>query len=265
MKLKAVLLISGIILLIGLSSWIGSEQRNDITLISSENEGVAVMELFTSQGCSSCPPAERVFHSWLEEAEKKDLPLIGLAYHVDYWDYLGWKDPYSSAEWSTRQRDYNVFLRNSPIYTPQLIVNGRREMVGSDYAKVSNSIRSALEMKPEANVKTKLEFTPSTRRLAISYQLQGDWKGNYLQLALTQSNLEDKILRGENRGRTLIHNQVVRKLDSIEPDSNSGRYVITVDEGIDLSAASLIAFVQEKGTWKILGAAQNMIPIAQAK
>src|SRR5579872_5297720 len=97
----------------------------------SQNNPV-VIELFTSQGCSSCPAADKNLAELIEEAEKKGLPVYGLSFHVDYWNYIGWKDPYSRSEYTARQREYSSFLNSETVYTPQMIVNGEVEFVGSD-------------------------------------------------------------------------------------------------------------------------------------
>jgi hypothetical protein len=121
--------------------------KKDTAKIS--GKGFAVLELFTSEGCSSCPPADELLAKIQKEAQGKDIYL--LAYHVDYWDRLGWKDVFSNADYSKRQEQYGRWFNSSQIYTPQLIVNGKAEFVGSNEAAIRNAISDQLSTK--ANVK----------------------------------------------------------------------------------------------------------------
>ncbi len=110
-----------------------------------EEKGFAVLELFTSEGCSSCPPADELLAKIQKESEGKSIYI--LAYHVDYWDRLGWKDMFSSADYSKRQTQYGQWLHKSSVYTPQLIVNGKAEFVGSSESAIREAIAAQLDLK----------------------------------------------------------------------------------------------------------------------
>ncbi len=112
---------------------------------------VAVVELFTSQGCSSCPPADRLLSAIAAEPAFAGK-VVPLAYHVDYWNYIGWQDPFSSADWSTRQKQYAQAYDTNRIYTPQLVVNGTDEMTGSEERKVRSAIARALAEVPPVDL-----------------------------------------------------------------------------------------------------------------
>src|SRR6476659_8572322 len=103
---------------------------------------VTVIELFTSQGCSSCPAADKLLNEIIEKADQENKPVIGLSYHVSYWNYLGWKDPYSNENYNALQRKYSEALQSS-VYTPQMIVDGKQEFVGSDQEKAKEAIQHA--------------------------------------------------------------------------------------------------------------------------
>ena len=105
-----------------------------------DNKGFAVVELFTSEGCSSCPPADELVARI--EKESKDKPVYILAYHVDYWNRLGWKDQFSSADFSKRQNEYANYLHLESVYTPQIVVNGKKEFVGSEEGTLRNVIKA---------------------------------------------------------------------------------------------------------------------------
>ena len=117
-----------------------SEKNKNIKAQKTKNleNRVVVLELFTSQGCSSCPPADRLLGKYAN-----DENVIALSFHVDYWNRLGWKDPFSSAAYSRRQKDYAGLFKLNGVYTPQLVANGEKEMVGSNATKISNTIRTA--------------------------------------------------------------------------------------------------------------------------
>src|SRR5579859_6695441 len=113
-------------------------------------KGFAVVELFTSEGCSSCPAADALVAT--VQKEDKDLPVYILSFHVDYWDRLGWKDAFSDAAYSDRQREYARWLRLSSVYTPQVVVNGHQEFVGSDAVKLREAISNGLQATPKASL-----------------------------------------------------------------------------------------------------------------
>ena len=120
--------------------------------VKAEEKGFAVLELFTSEGCSSCPPADELLAKIQMESEGK--PIYIVAYHVDYWDRLGWKDMFSNADYSKRQTQYGQWLHTSSIYTPQLIVNGKAEFVGSNELAIRGAIAAQLctEIKDRAEI-----------------------------------------------------------------------------------------------------------------
>lgn len=116
--------------------------KSKVNKIKATNTGFAVVELFTSEGCSSCPPADEVVAKI--QRESKDVPVYILAYHVDYWNRLGWKDVFSSAEYSKRQNDYANYLNLQSVYTPQIVVNGKTEFVGSQESTLRSAIHNGL-------------------------------------------------------------------------------------------------------------------------
>jgi hypothetical protein len=164
--------------------------------------GKVVVELFTSQGCSSCPPADE----YLAELAKRD-DVIALSFHVDYWNYIGWSDPFSSREATERQRAYGRTMGKSYVYTPQIVVDGRAETVGSNRHEVANLISMAgaapkipisVDHPPDGTAVLRL---PETRGVAADI-----WVGFYDDRHRTD------VLRGENRGRTIANANVVRSI-----------------------------------------------------
>ena len=217
-----------------------------------------VIELFTSEGCSSCPPADRVL-AQLAESGLDGIPIIALSEHVDYWDRLGWKDPFSAARFTDRQQQYADVLR-SDVYTPQMVVDGRRQLVGSDRASAVDEIRKAaaaqkLEVKAAATRQgAELVVTASVHAAAGGRAPKAD-----VVVAVTEDGLESNILRGENRGLRLAHAAVTRylspaaRLDARATDGVTVR--VKIDPAWRLERSKAIVIVQSPIDLSVLGAA----------
>lgn len=176
-----------------------------LTTLSAQAETPkAVIELFTSQGCSSCPPADR----FLGELSSDQKDVVVLSYHVDYWDYFGWKDTLGSPVFTQRQKDYAKSRGDAQVYTPQVIVNGRGHMVGSDRPAITNAIRRSSSMSVE--VDAMLDDNVLTVKLSGSLAEQGQKADVYL-LGIEKEAVV-KIQRGENAGTTQTYKNVVRSI-----------------------------------------------------
>ena len=197
--------------------------------------GIAVVELFTSEGCSSCPPADALLNELARQPH-----VFALAFHVDYWNRLGWPDPFSNPKFSDRQRTYSP-----DIYTPQMIVNGREAFVGSDRSRVTRAIEAA--QKQLAPVAINLRWHSSS----VEYKVTGAPKDVWLHLAVIESGIRQKVPRGENAGKTLLHDNVVREFVSVRLRSQTGRCDLATTRGREL-----IGFVQSSSTRLVLGAAR---------
>ncbi len=170
----------------------------------------SVVELYTSEGCSSCPPADK-FLSRLGKTEESEL-IIPLAFHVDYWDYIGWKDPYANADYTQRQRVVARVNRQSSIYTPEFVVDGS-EARGS--RNITDKVSTAYRSQAEADITLKLS-EPDAGKLIASVNIdnlsyQGDDKPE-VYMAVFENKLSSNINAGENRGKSLKHDYVVRHL-----------------------------------------------------
>ncbi|MGQ0739409.1 MAG: DUF1223 domain-containing protein [Bacteroidota bacterium] len=210
---------------------------------------VAVLELFTSEGCSSCPPADKL----LPELAKADVRVIPLSFHVDYWNYLGWKDPFSSNEFSERQRDYVQQFKLESAYTPQLVINGAYETVGSSRNKADAAIKKALKENAAAELLIS-ELIKSRGRLKCKVIAEGDFKKTNLAAALVQKNAVINVRAGENSGARLSHTNVVRSFVSLPAEQTQ---VIEMPFPADLADNNwqLVIYVQQKSNLKITGAA----------
>ena len=219
----------------------------------------AVVELFTSQGCNSCPRAEEALARLVEDSE--GLAVFPIEWHVDYWDYLGWPDPYAIPEAALRQRRYGQVLR-SGVYTPQMVLNGRAIVrPAQDYHLVRSSALAALGPDTAAaGALPRVELTGAHRRqqaVRVSYAVSGIPAGCTLTVAALEGSLENYVPRGENAGRTLRHRNVVRGFGTVElgPGESAGEVSITLPDTMAPGAESLVAYVQRQETLAIVAAA----------
>lgn len=223
-----------------------------------------IVELFTSEGCSSCPPADALLAK-LEEAQPiPGAEIIAIEEHVDYWDSLGWKDPYSSFEWTMRQQQYAEAFGSGSIYTPQMVVDGRAEFVGSRERQAGKEIlQSTRVVKVDVIVAPDKPGTDGTQRFTIRVgKLSGASNSDAADvwLGMTESKLQSSVTRGENAGEQLRHTSVLRTLKKIgkaEPNKDqafAGEQRVRLDSTWKRENTRVIVFVQERKSRKILGA-----------
>jgi hypothetical protein len=223
-------------------------------------ESFAVVELFTSEGCSSCPPADQALSDMVRDARAQGQRIFPLAFHVDYWDRLGWRDPFSDPAYSDRQRAYARALRLDSLYTPQMIVNGTSEFVGSDRQRAATETKAALN-RPAA-IPLSITVKPGVNRdmLTIAYTLIGDPARLTLNIAAVERGLETKVARGENANKTLRHENVVRAFHTLPLKAKEGQIDLTLPTGVLRQNASIIAYVQDASP-HILGASSVDVPL----
>ena len=224
-----------------------SSNKKMETGVASGN-GFAVVELFTSEGCSSCPPADAAVAAILKEYPGN---VYVLGYHVDYWDRYGWKDVFSNVDYSRRQSSYAKRFELSSIYTPQVIVNGKEQFVGSDKIKLHNSINN--EMKHSGTANLKITAAARGGEIIISYETNAT--GN-LNIALVQLQAQNKIERGENHGATLHHVNIVRDIKTIPLKTGNGKATLNLPNGLFMKDCRVIAFTQNENNLEITSAAQ---------
>jgi hypothetical protein len=214
----------------------------------------AVVELFTSEGCSSCPPADQNLARIARDYAKQ--PVYPLSFHVDYWDSIGWRDPFSSAVYSERQRRYAAAMRARRVYTPQMVVNGTEELVGSHRARSDDVIESSLAKVPQVFIAIDVDAEPS--RFRVSYRTDAPPGSTRVVVAAAQEAAETDVRAGENDGRTLRHVNVVRALETTETDpSGRGALLLRLPAGVSSRDAHVVGWVQERGTLAILAAASG--------
>ena len=225
--------------------------------------GVAVVELFTSQGCSSCPPAEAVVGALNAATQPSHQPVFTLAFHVDYWDHLGWRDPFSDARFSARQYDYARTLHLDQVYTPQMIVNGKTEFVGSNQAKADHAIAAALAVPAGIPLTITSRADTAAGGAQVHFAAPAVTDGLVLNVAVVEQGLSTMVTRGENANQRLDQPSVVRWFTTV-PASAEGVVPIPSLTGVQTARATVVAFVQRPGDGAILGAASAAMPSPSA-
>jgi hypothetical protein len=217
----------------------------------SHEGGIAVVELFTSQGCSSCPPADRLLAEIIKGAGTRNI--FGLSFHVDYWNKLGWHDPYSRLAFTRRQNNYVSVLKGREVYTPQVFVNGRVSMVGSDRDKLYAAIDSALATPPKVTLDLRRDSLLRDT-LFLGYTASAADKNYSLVVALVESGVETRVNKGENAGKTLRHEHVVRIFRIQRLRQPAGTMPLPLEGLPPGPRFSVIAYVQQIQSKHILGA-----------
>jgi hypothetical protein len=232
----------------------------------SNSPSPVLVELFTSEGCSSCPPADALLRE-LDRTQPVDgAQLIVLSEHVDYWNHIGWTDPFSSRFFSDRQSAYSTRFGLASVYTPQMVVDGTVEFVGSDSHLASQAIQKSLPA-PKIAIRISGISLDASKNLAARVEtdaLPESAKAHkvdiYLVVALNHA--ESQVLRGENGGRRLSHVGVVQsltKIGSIDAGKTFSQDVrLKLDARTDPANLRVIAFIQQPGQRQVLGATQQM-------
>jgi hypothetical protein len=258
LKLSALLVVAAFVALVCLAASDAPSQE-----ISSP----VVVELFTSEGCSSCPPADALLQQLDRSQPVAGAQLIVLSEHVDYWNHIGWTDPYSSRFFSDRQSVYSERFGLGSVYTPQMVIDGTTEFVGNDSRLASQAAQKALALqKVSVRISGISLDSPNTLRAHVEADaLPETSKARkaevYFVVALNHA--ESQVLRGENGGRRLTHAGVVQsltKVGSLEVGKNFSQDVrVKLDSRTDLTNLRVIAFVQQAGQRQVLGAALEKV------
>ncbi|MGB6874584.1 MAG: DUF1223 domain-containing protein [Candidatus Acidiferrales bacterium] len=255
------------LMLFGLCAVLGSACQAQTPATDSGRTPV-IVELFTAEGCSSCPPAEAM----ALRMEKQPLPgieMIVLEEHVDYWNQGGWIDPFSSGDWTARQKDYVSKLANGNPYTPEMVVDGQSQFAGGNGKDAQKAIEDAARG-PKTDVTiTDAKVDPKDAddfKISVG-KLEGNTAGDEAQVwvVVTEDGLHSAVSAGENAGHTLYHAAVVRYLHKVGAAQGTGAMAFTGDARVKIKSSwkkenvSIVAFVQEKKSLKILGAASTKL------
>ena len=222
-----------------------------LELHAQAREPFVLLELFTSQGCSSCPSADANLTDLLQRKKEKGEAIYLLAFHVDYWDRLGWKDVFSNSDYTERQREYATALNTRTVYTPQMIVNGREAFVGSNKAKTNAAIELALSTPAQAGIFLKKEEQET--HIELSVELTDPIPDGRLVVALVEHHVVTKIESGENKGRTIQYDGVVRTMNIAEA-AKKLTFSLALPSIVKKENAEIVVFLQDEATHTILAA-----------
>ena len=225
-----------------------------------------VVELFTSEGCSSCPPADALLKELSEQQPLQGVQVIALEEHVDYWNHLGWTDPFSSTEFSQRQSDYARVFGNDGVYTPQMVVDGQSEFVGSRGGSAKEAIQKAARL-PKFEIALHPAADAKSGKPALELQIQNPDNVSVhgaleLWVAVTEKSLQSEVKAGENSGETLKHAAVVRslrKFDTLDDAAYQKHIELSLDPRWKKANLAIVAFLTEQKTQKIVGVATTSL------
>lgn len=231
-----------------------------------------IVELFTSEGCSDCPPADRLLYRLEQTQPVPGAEIIPLEQHVDYWDHEGWRDPFSSSLFTLRQRNYTYTFNLPTAYTPEMVVDGAAEFVGSDVHRALAAIQQAAQA-PKANLQIEQLAEPASAprnvSLHVSMAAFSGWNARHgadVLLAITEDNLASNVTAGENAGAHMDHLGVVRELRVLGRVGSAGVFSTAPDLKLDgnwnRENLHVVAFAQDRSTKRILGA--SMISLSAA-
>lgn len=235
---------------------------SETIVVDSDSNQVAVVELYTSEGCSSCPPADR----WLSRLAKTvddDIEVLALSFHVDYWDYLGWKDRFSSAANTSRQRQLGANNQQRTIYTPEFFVNGM-EARGAN--TILNKIQSANQQK--APLELRLAVSRGKDDLILDLQSPGDRETIgpvHHRYIVYENDLSTEVLRGENSGETLKHQQVVRYMSRALNLQSENQHRIPIDPNWEPENIGVAVLVTSPGNQHYLQAIHTSVAALLAR
>ncbi len=214
----------------------------------------AVVELFTSEGCSSCPSADLIVSkltAWARQNNKSVYPLV---FHVDYWNSQGWRDVFSREEFTQRQSNYAHVFRDQGMYTPQIVVNGSDAFPGSNQQQLQDDLNRELAIPTGAILH--ISYKKLDNYLVVQYSAQGFTDGDVVNIALVERGLRTDVTAGENAGRTLHHDNVVREFQTFFLTGEASEAKIPLGKIFDLAQSSVIVYVQNPQTLLIEAAKQ---------
>jgi hypothetical protein len=220
-----------------------------------ESKPIIIAELFTSEGCSSCPSAEQLLKEMADMTSKEAAAVVGLAFHITYWDHLGWKDPFSQQEFTDRQKKYDQFLTTQQ-YTPQVVVNGEFEFVGGNVIAFRDAVTKAANAPYYFSIAA--TAIHSNNKITIDYSVNKKSKSELLNVALVETSVENHVKSGENKNRVLKHYNVVRKFQTVDLEPG-GQLTMETPPDIDLSKCGLVLYVQHRRNLKVMGASQILL------
>ena len=240
------------------------DNRKIVTLVilalmatSALAEKAVLVELFTSEGCSSCPPADALLKVVNGSQTNGGQLVVGISEHVTYWNSLGWNDPYSSEAYTERQNAYSERFHLDGVYTPQMVINGREQIVGSDRDALLHAVEQEDAESPRLSLRI-VSVNRAANTLTVNFVTSGDVpnQGADLMAVLADDSDRSDVLRGENSGRTLAHVSVARSITRVARVKTAGALTVQIPIPASFQANKghhLILFAQTACNGRVLG------------
>jgi hypothetical protein len=240
------------------------DRRRTVTVVilalmatSALAQKAVLVELFTSEGCSSCPPADALLRQVEGSQTKGGQLVVGISEHVTYWNSLGWADPFSSAVYTERQNDYSERFHLEGVYTPQMVINGAEQIVGSDRAALLHAVEKEDAESPRMSLRI-VSLSVAGGRLTVNLSTSGDLPAHGADLIAVLADDSDRssVLHGENSGRTLAHVAVARSITRVARVQSAGEMTVQIPIPASFQSAQghhLILFAQTPGNGRVLG------------
>lgn len=225
------------------------------TLSVRSQNGFALVELFTSEGSDVSPLGEEILNKVVNEEKNGGNKIIVLQYHVDYWNNRGWKDPYSKYQFTMRQENYSRVLIEKELYTPEVVINGKKSFSATKETTVRDEIKLAIRNRSIEELKI-IKDSVSRDTLYLSYTYNNESNNLAFRVAITQSGLKNTVLAGENKSKTLLHENVVRILFSFDGVNKKKQVKIPLGKLTLGTDTKIIGFIQRKQTMVIEAAAE---------
>jgi hypothetical protein len=224
---------------------------------SAPAQRAVLVELFTSEGCSSCPPADALLRQVNGTRTSGGQWIVGISEHVTYWNSLGWSDPFSSSLYTERQKDYSQRFHLEGVYTPQMVINGAEQIVGNDRAGLARAVETEEAQRPQMSLHI-LSMSVAQNTLTVNFSTVGDLPAQGVDLIAVLADDSDRsnVQRGENSGRALAHVAVARSISRVARVQAAGERTVQIKIPSSIQATQghhLILFAQLPGNGRVLG------------
>lgn len=214
-----------------------------------------IIENFSSEGCSSCPEADRFLGEVIRRSDSASQPVYVIDFHVDVWNKSGWVDKYSDSTYTHRQMNYIGKQAGIPMYTPQSFLNGILSVPGSDRKSIGSFIQKTLS-KPSSHFLKTNAYQTTVDSVIIEYEIFGKIDSTVINFAIADNSITTKVTAGENAGKTLNHHNVVRVFKTEAVTVNKGKVYLAVPKGLNLKQTRIVTYVQNQNSWYVLAADQ---------
>jgi hypothetical protein len=236
---------------------ITTQAQNSKSLPVKQYQPAVLIELFSSEGCSSCPFASKFLKEVIDISDSSKTPVFVIDYHVDIWNRSGWVDPFSDSIFSMRQQEYVYRKKLTSMYTPMVFVNGGdKDFAGADKRAIGNAIQGVLTQPSNYYLRTGVTAVENEDSLLVAYQIWGELDSFDLRVAFIQKEINNQVKGGENAGMILHHHNVVKQLTTRHLTNNEGFMKIPVNRDLNLDNFRMVVFVQHQRTWKVVATDQ---------